>query len=545
MTPAELKLKNEIIVKLKNYYQQFETELKAYTQEGVLTTPYASDESTVKPWAEILLGITDRDKQKQLAEFERTMTARYCFELLLIAATEDENLQKAAYALFIAAQKDPKKINKGDHILSNTEFFESVKHFKTQLNHPTHGTQFKTLLDYLVVYSDLAKTPSIKAWAKAHNITSDLGGDEIMRQILDKSDAEIHEILPSITQLNKDDRKKLKHYYPLMTACLGHLYFLEAGPKMLETIRLSLRHIHSDECQSALNVVIGMAQMLDMMGARGQESNEGSLTFTHNMHLGSYPMLEAMRVLDDAENIEPALNHYLQKRASYMGYTDYKTIYSIPAHSEVFMRLACKLRVFDSEKAQALKLAFDALSEENRHLLGQELSFNEQHGIDSFKTAPNYEATGFHNISRIAREITKDYTDETRLALNYAICFAQIIENMQDTYPEVCQSSNPVSFGKLAFLANEYPDLFNPATFSASIIIAPEQLQEKHKNEFGGKSFVDLTLPNGYTKPKATNSIATSLGNSLASITNLNVSTNPVSTADQNTNIRETSVQHH
>lgn len=511
-------MRPEIIENLKSYYNTFEVELKAYTDEGVSKTPYASTlRSERRPtWAEILLEITDPAKQKSLAEFERTMTARYCFELLQMAASSDPAIQLDAYREFIAVQQDPKNINRGDQVLSFDEFLMWSNHFNTNLNHATHGALLSVLLDYLVVYSDLAKTPSVKAWAEAHAIPVDLGGDEIMRRILDRSDAEVRSILPSFAQLSEDEKQKLRLYYPIMTACIGHLYFMEAGPKMLATIHLALQNIPVDERQVALDLIIGIAQMLDMMGARGQESIEGSLTFTHNMHLGSRHMLEAMSALTDAESIRPALEDYIQRRASDIGYANYKTIYPTEAESECFMRLACKLRVFEIEKAQALQQAFDALSQESRDLLAEELSFNQEHGIDSLVPAPNYEATGFHNITMKAREVTQDYQEEMKLALNYAICFAKIVKEMQKSFPDVCKSVSPVSFGKLAYLAREYPDFFDPETFSATSLINEEQLRRKtEKDEFGSKSFVALTLPSGYKKP-AIQPSAEALGKSMA-----------------------------
>lgn len=535
-------LRPEILLKLKSYLEphRFGPEITRYTEAGVSATPYLGPAGSAErpTWAGELLG-NPKPNGKNPIEFERTMTALYCLELLL----EGGNL---AHEDFIEAQQN---LNRNDRPLSRDTFNAMSEKFKAFLANRADEplVDRKKLLEYVVIYSDLAKTPSVKEWAKAHGIDPQLGGDEIMLKILQKPDEEIFveetgkpAVLPSFANLTPEEKTKLRTYYPLMTACLGHLYFLEAAPQMLKTIENALMAIPEAEQADALEFVIKTAQFLDGMGAVGNNTIVGSYTCSENFEKGyNEAMFDSMNLfLPNPEGKSTqVLDAYLLKRSEYMSAGFYKADFSREEDYQFFMRLACKLRIFDAERAQELKETYFALSQGDRDLVSEQLNLSGQTGIDSFAVAPNYEATGFMNITdktkkliakttgelnaaqkelsteqdedkkeilvqkivqieqQLAAYVLQERAEEYILPLNYAVCFAKIVREMKQHYPEICNSMNPANFGALAFVAGQNPEIFDPKTFSPYKDIT-SYLSERDRRGVT-TCFLDLALPKG------------------------------------------------
>lgn len=604
-------LKPEILLKLRNYLEphRFGTEITRYTEAGVSATPYLGPTGSAErpTWAGVLLG-DPKPNGKNPIEFERTMTALYCLELLVEGGP-------LAYEDFIEAQKN---LHRNDQPLPRQKFNAMSDQFKTFLTDRTDEPFInrKKLLEYIVIYSDLAKTPSVKEWAKAHSIDPQLGFDEIMLEILRKKNEDIFvenkdilsksilllpskldplvsfpedaewlsqngtvfqeaaailkehayllreqakslfeidkaseegkalekkaaslsnnaialsPVLPSFAHLTPEEKTKLRTYFPLMTACLGHLYFLEAAPQMLKTIENALAAIPEAEQVDALAFVIKTSQFLDGMGAVGNNTILGSYTCSENFEKGyNEAMFESMNLFlpNPIGKSSQVLEAYLLKRSEYMGAGFYKTDFDREGDYQVFMRLACKLRIFDSERAQELKEAYFGLSQDIRDLLSEQLNLSGETGIDSFRVAPNYEATGFMNITdktkkliaktieeldaaqketlsqkitqieeQLAVYVHQAREEEYTLPLNYAVCFAKIIREMKRHYPEICDSINPANFGALAFVAGQTPEIFDPATFSPYQDITP-YLGDRDRRG-ATTCFLDLVLPKG------------------------------------------------
>ena len=76
-----------------------------------------------------------------------------------------------------------------------------------------------------------------------------------MLAILQLDDAKIAAILPSFDSLSQSSKKLLRQAYSIMTACFGHLYFLEGGIKTLEVIADALQGIELTQRKELLDLV--------------------------------------------------------------------------------------------------------------------------------------------------------------------------------------------------------------------------------------------------------------------------------------------------
>ena len=168
----------------------------------------------------------------RFVEIERTLTALYCFFLQNLDVNE-------AYKAFTSAQRNNREIKENEII--NEENFNRI-YEKTKLI--IDEASKKNVLMYLIIYSDIGKSPRIKELLKALsmqtsiNIDLSLDPDDLMMEILNKlDDDQINKVLPSFIHLSPTEKNMLREIYPIMSACLGHLYFLERGEKTLQLIR--------------------------------------------------------------------------------------------------------------------------------------------------------------------------------------------------------------------------------------------------------------------------------------------------------------------
>jgi putative hydrolase of the HAD superfamily len=438
---------------------QFAQEFIYYTHPDVQTTAHQVGTPFKESWTQLLcdLKVIERSESiERYTELERTLSALYCFTL----TTQDNT-----YATFTAAQNNNEK-------LSVESYADLCKQVKNRLK---DNKDFSDVLTCLIIYSDLGKSPRVRALAQVAGIDASLDTDDLVLAILNLAESEVAKIIPSFANLTPTAKNLLRTAYPLMTACLGHLYFLEGGPKTLHTIAQALQSIMPDQREPLLALVF-LAQLFDAVGSQGQLNMAGSVTCTKHFYRAYtlvnetlFALEREMRVVNDIHAaVTISFDHYLQQRAKWLGLE--KHTFRKPADFEFIVRLACTLRFFDAQQAKLLQEIFYQLDPAYQTLLTEQLSFNPQQGINLFARTPHYVATSAQNISRVAIS-NNDMLSGIRLALNAEICLSLLIQEINKTYPHVATKTKlPISFGKIAFRAVE-PGFMDPKTFDPSLAV--------------------------------------------------------------------------
>ncbi|GEM_PF-626695 len=437
----------------------FGAEIAYYTHPDVQATAHQAGTPFKDSWTNILceMKIIQRPESiERYTELERTLSSLYCFELSMAEKT---------YLDFTEAQNAIP-----DEKLTEENYAALCADAKTTLchHHDAHN-----VLACLITYSDLGKSPVTRAFAKSAGIDSTLDTDDLMLEILKLDDEGVIKILPSFAKLSETEKNRLRTAYPIMTACFGHLYFLEGGPKTLETIAFALQGINSEERKELLDLVF-LAQFYDGIGSQGQLNMAGSVTCTNKFYKG-YMLVRA--ALHDLENrltatndveksVTESLEPYLRERARWLQLD--VSSFRKKEDFEFVLRLACTIRLFNPEPAGILVEAFYRLDPAYQGLLTDQLSFNTKKGINSFARTPHYVATFAQNISREAFG-KNNISEAIQKALNAEICLAMLVREITEQHPEVANDSRmPISFGKLAFRASE-PGFCNPEEFDATL----------------------------------------------------------------------------
>lgn len=474
--------------------ETFNSEATFYTVEGVATTPHAVGKRESKEnWTTILSSkkIIQMPKLANLyTELERTMVALYCYLLFNLDVKE-------AYHDFIAAQKDNLEISKND-ILSFESFSEIFAMLKKVLN----GDKDKQdILKFLIVYSDLGKSPAVKkaalriADSKDLKLDPTLDYDGLMATILKKfNDDEIASILPSFKLLSLKAKALLKNIYPIMQACFGHLYFLERGKKTLQIIAEALQDLPSEQQKLALDLVF-FAQFFDAAGAQGQRKMLGSVTATESFCTAYQLIYESFIILQRELNKTKNLDHscqtafdfYLEKRAALLGFKETP----LSAKDEFLTRLCCTLRGVHVSMGEIAAQEFKELTAKDQKLLLEQLSFSEN-GFESWSVRANYAATIMLNLSREAAT-SGNTRKAVQQALKAAICFAMLVRKTTEEYPNLVkgpESLSAISFGEIASLATTNPGLFN----NPSLLVSQYSFDPKQNKIIKVKSSFSPTL---------------------------------------------------
>jgi uncharacterized protein DUF6829 len=452
--PINTLIKNQVI---KTISDDFKIEAKYYTVKGVATTPHAvgevdKKESWTKELSERKLIASPSEGVDRYIELERTLTALYCYY-----ASDD-------YSAFIEVQKNNPDIPEAD-ILSQKSFLELSSRKESILQ---NDKDREDVLKYLIVYSDLGKSPVIKEAAmqlaikKELKLDASLDADGLMGFILKEfNDEDAASILPSFSKLSENAKNMLREFYPIMQACFGHMYFLERGKKTFDVIHSALLKISPKRRQLALDLVY-LAQFYDAAGAQGQRKIAGSLTCTESLYKAYHLMYDALNhlqgSLNDPEKTENAaliaFNHYLSERAKLLGFMDVP----LSVNDQFLTRLCCTLRGVTPEMGRMAAEEFKLLKEADQKLLTEQLDFSDQ-GLEGWSVRVNYAATIMLNLSRKATEAGKT-RQSIADALRAAIVFAKLIEKTTKDFAEYVHAETPISFGEIAALANAAPDLF-------------------------------------------------------------------------------------
>lgn len=437
----------------------FGSELAYYTHPDVQTTAHQVGTPFKDSWTTLLceIGTIQRPEFiERYTELERTLSSLYCFEL---------NKEEKTYSAFTEAQNATP-----DDKLSQENYALLCADISKTLQNNQDSSQ---VLACLVTYSDLGKSPATRALAKSAGIDSTLDTDDLMLEILKLDDAEVIKILPSFAKLSPSAKQTLRTAYPIMTACFGHLYFLEGGPKTLETIAKALQGIEPAKRKELLDLVF-LAQFYDGVGSQGQLNMAGSVTCTNNFYKGYWLMRATLhdleRRLTASDNVEQSvlesIEPYLLERARWINLD--AGLFRKKEDFEFVLRLACTIRIFTPEFAQTLVAAFYKLDTTHQNLLTEQLSFNSKKGINSFARTPHYVATAAQNISREAFS-KKEISRAIEKALDAEICLAMLIKQVTEKHPGPAANTRiPMSFGKLAFRATE-PGFWDPQTFDATL----------------------------------------------------------------------------
>ena len=454
---------------LKIIDSNFKTEIQYYTHPKVQTTAHAVGTVDAENWTQLLheekIIPSLPTKGDRFVEIERTLTAFYCL-LLQDSALND------AYDAFSAAQKNNPELKETDVITENN--FKALQDRTRSIINSDSDKH--AVLMYLIIYSDLGKSPRLKellsALANDNNVEIDLSldPDDLMAAILKKfTDEQIGELLPSYLKLSLNAKEMLKRIYPIMQACFGHLYFLERGERTLQIIAAALKNIISPKQRKEALDIVYLAQLYDGIGAQGQKKITGSVTCTNHFSQG-YDLIYSCLGHLLTSSSKQAFDYYLHERAKWLGLDQPL----LSREQQVIIRLACMLRGFTPDFGAILIDEFKKLNLLHQELLIEQFGFNGE-GIECW-TKVNYIATVPQNLSR-ELFANNQIQQAVAHALNGTICFAMLVKEMTSRFPEiVIDETRAISFGEIAFLATQHPELFDPNKFNAAkYAIDPKQ----------------------------------------------------------------------
>lgn len=468
---------------------KFKSEKDYYTRDDVphsankvgLTNPFS--------WTSMLLDLgivmraPDLKKGDRYQELERTLTSLYCYLLLLNGSDE-------AYNFFIAAQTMIPEIKKSDWLTR-----ESFDNIHSRL-HDVIGTDDycddrANVLLYLIVYSDLGKSPAIKELLRKNHPDFNLqqNPDGLMTDILKLTDEEIAAILPGFEDLSVYAKKMLREAYPIMNACQGHIYFLERGKRTFDIVAKALENIPRENRATALNLV-DAAQFIDAMGAQGQKNIFGSVTCTEPFAQGYALVHKELQLLETAMSVtegidDPvdraaaiAFNEYLETRATWLGLKAKEDKQPLNTTQQLLTRLGCCIRGATPEFGKKVKEEYANVAPFHE-LLETQLGFSEA-GLEGWPTV-DYIATALQNVAFelfnqanfAANKGDEDLasctiSDAIKAAIDAAICFSMLLKHIAENYPEyVKDPKRAISFASFAF---DTPlEEFNPATFNPKL----------------------------------------------------------------------------
>lgn len=463
----------------------FRVEIAYYAHPNVAITAAATSTATSENWTQKLFerraisSLPPVEKGDRFIEVERTLTSLYCFLLQQLNADD-------AYHAFTAAQIDrPGKLTR--------ETFQALYYTVDRI--VARHTEKSDILMRLIIYSDLGKSGQFKdaaiALVKRDSVRIDLSAsldpDEFIYKLLQKlNDEQLAEILPNFASLSPVAKQILKEFYPIMRACLGHLYFLERGSRTLEIIANALHKIPEEKRRDAIDLVF-LAQQYDGFGAQGQCNIAGSLTCNENFYMGFHALmhetllrlereLSTWRVIQfhveyNAATLEKmgaqvAFDYYTQKRAQWLGLIDASSEETLTPELQFLTRMGSTLRGFTPEFGTILTEEFERLSATQKQLLIAQFSFD-PNGMESW-TDTHYVTTPIHNASRELFDAGNERQAIAK-ALQASICFAMLVDYLKNysctTKYVATNRTRVISFREFAFLVTKHSELSDPSRF--------------------------------------------------------------------------------
>jgi len=398
-------------------------ELQWLLAADVQQTQEGKSESFDHSWSQKLTG-------QHHPEFERTILSMVC--LYLIADGSEE-----AYKRFTMLQPPEDKLS--------------------------HAS-FKRLHDF--ADNVLSKDPQLLQAIEANLLLGDLGETQVARQIAEPYTIsepdhdrflaaclkECPHIFPTFQSLTPKIQSKIKNMTGLVH--FGHVTHVEGGPSMLTELKTS-GVLQNDPSDFDFEV---LTHLCDVSAARGHEDNRGSKVLTENTFSALENVKNALHYLAD-HNEEEALKYYLLARAEGLG-LDNKD----QAQQFVLARLGAMMRLFSKEEGAALQEGYQALSQEQRDLLNNELNPL----IVRHEMTPTYvPATLVNLLSTYSKQgLSKD--EAIKKCLQEGVPFvAHILHQYRSGKAE--QPYTPtltLNFNKVAGQLRDQPDLLRNATFS-------------------------------------------------------------------------------
>jgi hypothetical protein len=442
----------------------FQQEINYYTHDRVATTTHEVGTPVEGSWTRILTGegIIKKlpPRGDRFIELERSLTALYNFMLI------DED-KETAYADFIAAQTNNPEI-KTDEVLKQASFNLIYNRVNTILADTSNSSTNQNVLMYLILLSDIGKSPAVKEIIQQNNfpIALEQDSDDLMTAILQLPVDDIYKILPSFAFLPDEQQNLLISIYPMMRACFGHIHFLERGEKTFQIIGAGLVKIEPSKRLHALELIY-LAQYFDAMGAQGQKNMFGSLTCIDSfarsydsIYMNLFTFELCLKSCNDNINsaAKMVFQDYLNLRAGWLGLDTNKP-------STAFLtRLGCNIRGMTPQMGVLLMEEYICLNSTIQTLLEKQLGF-EPDGFEGW-TKVNYFATSMQNMSRVSfakNALVKAVTE----AMDAAICIALLVERLATEFSaELHDEKRSISLGEVAYLSDKEPGLFNPTSFN-------------------------------------------------------------------------------
>lgn len=198
------------------------------------------------------------------------------------------------------------------------------------------NTELEEAMKMALIFGDMGKTDTAWQLAKQHGIT-EADHDHFLHQVLEKCP----EIFPSYEKLSPTIQQWLKKELPVH---LGHLTHLEGGPEILTPLKRS-QIAHDDP--KAIDFFL-FVHVCDVAGALAHVNNQGSLTYTENIHQTMELIRETLKVLATKDELT-ALRYYIKKRAEWLGLnTELK-------QDRILTRLGTMVRFYTPQEGQVLK----------------------------------------------------------------------------------------------------------------------------------------------------------------------------------------------
>jgi FMN phosphatase YigB (HAD superfamily) len=428
-------------------------EITYYSDEATDSTYHVPDARLATPgsWTHEFVQrgmIAAPAKGGSYRELERTMAALYGLHLM----------RGEEYEEFVAPQRRANQM-----VLSRESFYDMAAVVNQTLS---ENEDYPAILNSLIVKSDLGKTPRLKKLARDAGLNPAMDNDDLMVEILKLPDDQLNTILPSFALPNHTPAIKatIKKIYPIMTACFGHIFFLENGQETFRIIARGLTALPEDEGNDALNLVF-LAQFFDGVGSQGQVAMRGSLTCNENFYQGyrlMFKMLHELnlQLLEGAElesAVQTVFNQYIFTRGSMMGVFPHDA----PGDEETYqvvVRIGCMLRGFTPAFGMMLKSEFGKLSMHQKIILAEQFSFKHD-GFNALPYPAHYVATVPQNISTALFGEGRNQ-EALALALKSMVCFAYVSRALRQQFA-LNDLGMKISFGELAFYADKFKGRFN------------------------------------------------------------------------------------
>lgn len=187
-----------------------------------------------------------------------------------------------------------------------------------------------------------------------------------------------------------------------------------------------------------------ISHICDVAAAAGHVSNKGSIVMTHDAYRTLMAVREALFSLKE-KTLEGAVMMYLQARAPWLGFDSIENL-----ENKTLVRLACMMRLFDSEAGKRLQGQWAKLPEQMK----REISDSFDPLLDIEGLTPTYVPAVFVNVYNSVEDKDKAVSRIIGQVLPFVLK-AQREFRASEAY----DPTRTLSFNKVAAVARDNVDL--------------------------------------------------------------------------------------